>query len=732
MSPYTYSPLSKSNKIRLLKLLPHSDKNAPIECELMEYTLPEAHGRRPYDALSYVWGSGEKPRSVIIDDDSLPVTENLYAVLLQLRDHEIARMLWADAICINQDDEDEKSLQVPLMRAIYGQADRVVVWLGQEAEGSSEALAAIQLAAEDPSRITIRPSVSQGYTPPFERHTRDAYLALLKRAWFRRVWVLQEVGLARAILIMCGSSRIDGYAFGSGVRHLSSVYPLDSTLQGLVLPVCFLIRGAIFRREYQSQSRGVNSLGELIDMYQAHEATRSHDKIYALMGLSSEDSSSPALRPNYRLPWNEVFQRAVEHILPDHTSVHCWPETYTAVIKGKGYILGVITQVQEPGSQYDGQSIEVAFAHNVLSRSRPQRSGSWYVALTIAKAIYPGDVVCQLKGASNLSIIRLSGSRFTLIGLSAIRLSLQVGNWEELRESANSDHLYDLCLEWSWGATLDGTATTEISTKLNYSQDDSTERSNQGVMARIWPKLLTTVLKLYHVPGQSNTDPLARLHITEVFRTLLGQASLNLPIADDVVVAAARHEYAGYAMKLLFRYRGDTFPVSEETVKAVAQRPDGHFVFKLLLGWMGDRLPITTAVLEEAAKNTENGLQILRLLIEKRGHLPITEAVLEESAKNEATGLEILHLLLENGGSKVPISDRLAKAAVRNENDGTRIAYLLIRVWEDDLPITEEVIQEAMKNRSKGDEILAIVPRFRDMKLPEKVESVDEPTTASY
>jgi hypothetical protein len=64
MSVYQYSPLARGH-IRLLRLLPHRDRDAPIHCQLFDLKLMSSEGPHPYEALSYVWGSGDNPHSII-------------------------------------------------------------------------------------------------------------------------------------------------------------------------------------------------------------------------------------------------------------------------------------------------------------------------------------------------------------------------------------------------------------------------------------------------------------------------------------------------------------------------------------------------------------------------------------------------------------------------------------------------------------------------------------------
>jgi hypothetical protein len=89
-------------------------------------------------------------------------------------------------------------------------------------------------------------------------------------------------------------------------------------LQSLIHSVTYLIRGAIFRPNYsipELGSQGICFLGELMDMYHTHEATIRHDKVYALIGISSDDLSKANLSPNYSVSWEELLQRLVKFLL---------------------------------------------------------------------------------------------------------------------------------------------------------------------------------------------------------------------------------------------------------------------------------------------------------------------------------------------------------------------------------------------------------------------------------
>lgn len=189
LSAYQYSPLPpRPNNIRLLRILPARGDTAPIRCHLFDYSLSDQRkGGHLYEALSYVWGITDKSQTIFIDDQYLAVTANLHEALLHLRDTAIERIVWIDAICINQADLKERGEQVQLMAKIYSHAACVVVWLGQASTHSDIMLETIRRAASDGTFPRCHASVWAGIEE------------VLGRPWFRRIWVSRH---SRTILIV--------------------------------------------------------------------------------------------------------------------------------------------------------------------------------------------------------------------------------------------------------------------------------------------------------------------------------------------------------------------------------------------------------------------------------------------------------------------------------------------------------------------------------------------------
>jgi hypothetical protein len=133
-SPYTKL---HGQSIRIFHLNPASKPSSNISGSLHETSLQNPAA---YDALSYEWGAPEPKFSIGVGNGCIQVTKNCYEALIKLRHLARKRILWIDAICIDQEDEKDKSHQVAMMADIYSKADRVIVWLGESTPESDYAL----------------------------------------------------------------------------------------------------------------------------------------------------------------------------------------------------------------------------------------------------------------------------------------------------------------------------------------------------------------------------------------------------------------------------------------------------------------------------------------------------------------------------------------------------------------------------------------------------------------
>lgn len=216
MTPYAHPPLiakSTGFSSRLLHLLPGAFADG-IEVELEAVSIWDNGSDTPkYEALSYVWGPllPDEPKirvknkgdAVDAQPRYLTVRENLQCALQHLRNESTVRTLWIDAICINQEDDAEKSQQVAHMGSIYQFAERVVIWFGPAVDGSGQAVALFNKLAAIAHYEFRKDHLSWaiGDSPPkdltFTEEDLESLVLGVSNTWFDRVWTLQELGLTK-------------------------------------------------------------------------------------------------------------------------------------------------------------------------------------------------------------------------------------------------------------------------------------------------------------------------------------------------------------------------------------------------------------------------------------------------------------------------------------------------------------------------------------------------------
>lgn len=222
-SGFSYPSIRPTEQIRLLTLLPtgpytNDDESVYIRCYLDVYhrdALPK------YEALSYTWGGEARTRSVVCNGKPFPVTENCYKALkaLGVRCFKLSKplslpKLWIDAVCINQDDNEERSGQVAIMGAIFHSAALTVVHLGDLLDGPGAASSMFDvyaLRAVDTlhrlSHLTIEHDLDFTDLREVLRNVEDfpvVWKLFFAQSWFTRMWVVQEVLLADRVLVLWG------------------------------------------------------------------------------------------------------------------------------------------------------------------------------------------------------------------------------------------------------------------------------------------------------------------------------------------------------------------------------------------------------------------------------------------------------------------------------------------------------------------------------------------------
>lgn len=330
-----------------------------------EQHLPWRHSWGDYIALSYVWGPQTPAHTIMIDGVPFRVGPNLYLALQQLRRSQRIRqgfMVWIDAICINQQDMDERSRQVARMRDIYASAWQVVSWLGEERDDSNLAIDALRFLARLPAEsgefeglhrlkrgIDVRPLFItwDSYESPFRKEVLKALLSFFTRPYWRRMWILQEVAMARPKApVLCGENCLSWTEFHRAARLITSDEERLGRLVTGTLPSTWSFeigQARLSDRRHLSPERLWRLTTELFQIQGAQNdaslsgaatdmlrplrlardaaVTEEKDRVYGILGIKAI-TARVSLVPDYTLPLPANFQRfASALILGGHVNL---------------------------------------------------------------------------------------------------------------------------------------------------------------------------------------------------------------------------------------------------------------------------------------------------------------------------------------------------------------------------------------------------------------------------
>jgi hypothetical protein len=271
---FTYKPLDrKVDSIRLLKLKEGSDTD-DIECEFIHVTFAS---KPKYESLSYTWGSPDDPQTIRVDGCKFVVRENLYWAIRNLRRVMEQPLYWIDGICINQDDVEERNRQVSLMAFIFGRAHNVLIWLGRPAtEGNIH-------------------KDTAGY--PMDM----VYKWLSERDYWKRVWIVQEICLARNIRCI--------YELG---LNQTMVEDWAEMMKKLEMQVPNHAKPPLkLYRQREGRHGDSNLLERLLETFSNAKCSELRDKIYAFLGLS-HDGEDGGLTVDYSKSLYELYLEVIE------------------------------------------------------------------------------------------------------------------------------------------------------------------------------------------------------------------------------------------------------------------------------------------------------------------------------------------------------------------------------------------------------------------------------------
>jgi Heterokaryon incompatibility protein (HET) len=250
------------------------------------------------------------------------ITENLFQALRRLRCTDRARIFWIDAVCINQNDIAKRNQQVPLMKSIFSKARGVVVWLGEEVDTDCHAFDIIRMFEESPTPDETGKSASKGLRylqslPLPEEGSRskwDSLYSILHRQWYNRIWVIQEVVMAREIRIICGEQTCSWAALiGMATAIMQGGFHV--WMSGVEMSS--LVNMAALRRRMKERGGQPNARDSIVDLIYATRfcgCTNPHDRLYALLGLLSKYEIADVV-VDYGTPYLEVYKSLTVNII---------------------------------------------------------------------------------------------------------------------------------------------------------------------------------------------------------------------------------------------------------------------------------------------------------------------------------------------------------------------------------------------------------------------------------
>jgi hypothetical protein len=276
-----------------------------------------------YVALSYVWGDASKRCPIILNDCVFWVTESLAGALERFHESDRILFLWADAVCINQKDLIEKGAQVQEMGNIYRKAQLVLGWIGPTADDSELALKSLAYIGHACATMPDGPCIQEQLQ--FFQHALPAddddldkafpiapVIALCRRPWWGRIWVVQEVVLSKSVHIVCGSSSLEFGLFSLAWCALGELPLLNANckdaLTDQIKPLAPIqnCQPRLIEAALEGTSKGPQPLIMRLLKATAFGATDPRDHIYALLGMAS-DTEELSILADYTKPCADSY-----------------------------------------------------------------------------------------------------------------------------------------------------------------------------------------------------------------------------------------------------------------------------------------------------------------------------------------------------------------------------------------------------------------------------------------
>lgn len=329
-SRYQYQELPSRTAFRILELLPgNEDDQISFQLQNVDWNIST-----PYEAVSYAWGDAKSKAMSTCDGQDFMITNNLHDGLHAMRHGSQSRFLWADAICIDQSNSEERGRQVKHMGNIYRGAAKVLVWLGgdEDGQGRRAIMAMKEIAAKCLGRTVedlsdhepnlraehelwdlLPEHILQG----LDCDNEDSWKAMswfFSRPWFSRLWVIQEVVSNRNVEVLCGDSCVSWDVVALTASYIRRHADTNSHWG---MGTSFVENAYYMRRRFWLERV---SLPSLLNWGRSFNATDSLDRVYGFMAMPSFTNSG--------LGWEAGYSRSKVELYKD-VAYHCISKTHS-------------------------------------------------------------------------------------------------------------------------------------------------------------------------------------------------------------------------------------------------------------------------------------------------------------------------------------------------------------------------------------------------------------------
>lgn len=373
---YQYSPLRPAGQIRLLKLYAGTEADE-LSGELVHTSLDE---KPTFTALSYAWGNPHPRRAMYCSGFKVEIGPSLHSALQHLRLPARDTFVWADALCINQQDIPERSQQVRLMGDIYGAACSTAIWLGEESDEVKMAFGWLRRfavacdswesdspASEDDFESFTRNPVQVA----FGRHKAAAFghiWALLDRPWFTRKWIVQELVKSQRPTLVVGRLTIPWAMLAKWINFVEEFRKLREDFMrywprsheaGVKVLGLNLLRATLLTRIAVPEKQ---LLLFLIVKTLEFKCADPRDHVFAMVGIASDadrfdliDYGSPVEKVCRKLAYASVSESmslkllwSLVYLAPLKRRVRSWvPNIESLLEDGEGSVLATQFSVQQ-------------------------------------------------------------------------------------------------------------------------------------------------------------------------------------------------------------------------------------------------------------------------------------------------------------------------------------------------------------------------------------------------